>query len=372
MAIMNSERLGELVSLRSDHCLSLYFAPVSPENSHAADRAHLCDLLAQAETELLADGAAAKDVERILAPASLLTEADLFWSRCCDGVALFAARDWFRVFHVLHRFREEVMVDSRFCLRPLLPILQDDARFYILALTAEDACLYEATRYSIRRILLPLGSNGQIGAKGQDTGGSRQIVNGNGNGHRNAQQRDAGRSHETDLMRFYQQVDRAVRANLHQLNAPLLLACVGYISQLYEAANSYPHLLKEKVPGSPNIWSMTELREQAWHMVEPRFRKRREQAANAYSSAAATGRASYDLCEVAAAAKEGRVASLLIKPTSVWCDTKRPRRRLELSAERKLSDEELVDYAVAQTLSHGGDVFRLLSVPAPVAAIFRY
>jgi hypothetical protein len=342
MTTLKREQLSELLSLRVTPCLSMYFPVHRAEPQRGRDRARFHDLLVHAADELRRAGVGAADADNILGGLEQLKSDETFWERCGGGGAAFAAADLLRVHPLPQRFSEIVVVAPRFYLRPLLPLLQDDGRFYILALTAEEARLHEATRYSIR----PLSSC-----------------------------RIWRREPQGDLQCFFREVDEAVCSTLYHQNAPLVLACVGYLASLYEGANSYPQLVKGKVPGNPDIWSMDELRKQAWQLLEPRFRQRREQVAAAYRSLAGTQRASDDLREVVLAAGEGRVASLLIeRGRTAWGNVDRKHNRVVVHPQHAARDDELLDYAASQTLSHGGDVYDLCEIPtdAPMAAIFRY
>jgi hypothetical protein len=73
----------------------------------------------------------------------------------------------------------------------------------------------------------------------------------------------------SEVIEFFHQVDQCIRRVLRGESSPLVLACVGYLALLYRSANTYPHLIGCKIPGSPDRWSMVELQKNAWRLVAP-------------------------------------------------------------------------------------------------------
>ena len=56
-----------------------------------------------------------------------------------------------------HSFDEHVEVGDRFYLKPLVPVLTNDSKFYLLALSQNEVKFYLGSHYSINEIELPKG-----------------------------------------------------------------------------------------------------------------------------------------------------------------------------------------------------------------------
>ena len=91
-----------------------------------------------------------------------------------------------------------------------------------------------------------------------------------------------------------------------------MLAGVEYLLPLYKEAAAYAHVVEAGVTGDPNSQRAEELHERAWVLVEPLFRKDRQDAVDRYRRYAGTGQAPSDLKEVLLAACYGRVETLFV------------------------------------------------------------
>ena len=117
---------------------------VSPESGQ--DRIRLKNLLNEAEERLVAGGLRPPAARDVLQPGRELLQADPFWSYQSDGLALFLAPGWSRVFRLPLDLPELLVVADRFHVKPLLPLLANDYRFYVLALSQNEVRLLEGTR----------------------------------------------------------------------------------------------------------------------------------------------------------------------------------------------------------------------------------
>lgn len=380
MNVLNHEHIAELISHPSQLCISLFMPTHRAGRERQQDAIRLKNLISTAREEFLKRNESAGAADKLLQPASKLpSEDDTLWRHRKDGLACFCAPDFFRAYRVPIHLKEQMFVGDRFQIRPLLPLLRSDARLYILALTQESAKLYEATKYSMAELelpeLSPIEVDGterplQYHAHQAPSQGKGAVDTAMYHGHGGPTDRE-----KQDTLKFFQLVDPAVRRVLRGQRSPLVLACVGYLASLYESANRYRHLIKGKVPGSPDRWSEEELREHAWKIVEPQFLHNQQKAWQEFQDANSNGRASDELESVVLAADEGRVGTLfLARGEQRWGRVEPERQTVHLNGDAD-EGEELLDHAAAQTLSKGGEVYLLDSLPetdSPIAATFRY
>ena len=156
-----------------------------------------------------------------------------------------------------------------------------------------------------------------------------------------------------------------------------MLAAVDYLLPIYRQANTYAHLLNERVSGNPERRRPDELHAQAWKLIEPYFRRAQEEAFSQYHRLAGTGRTSTEIRDILPAAAHGRVACLcLAVGLQQWGTYAADTGAIEMHSEAQPGDEDLLDLAAMLTVSNSGTVYAVepARVPggAPLAAIYRY
>src|SRR3546814_6358155 len=94
---------------------------------------------------------------------------------------------------------------------------------------------------------------------------------------------------------------------------PLLLAALPEHQPLLRELSDNPQLLDAGIDVDPSALSLNDLRERAWALVLPRYLDRLKGLVDAFAEAQAKQHGSGDLSDVARAAAEGRVATLLLE-----------------------------------------------------------
>src|SRR5699024_2059970 len=110
--------------------------------NHAAERFH----------EL---GTSNGETESILSPIRELGCDSSCWRQQCRGLAIFAEAGFPSAVRITIEVEQSVVVDIRFDVLPLVPVLESGGKCYILALAKNSVRLFDATRNSIEQ--LPLG-----------------------------------------------------------------------------------------------------------------------------------------------------------------------------------------------------------------------
>jgi hypothetical protein len=383
MKQLSRGELEALMQRREGACVSLYAPMVKagPETQQNAIR--FKNLVRKAADALEAHGLGPKEAEAFLAPAFDLIDDTPFWQHQSDGLAVFLAEGFFRCYRVPVEVRELALVEERFHLKPLLPLLSGDGRFYVLALSQKRVRLLEATRHSVHELDLgdlPTSLNEAVGYEVEEThiqyhtgtktarAGDSPVYHGQGGGEDDT---------KAEIRKFFSLLDRGVTALIGDRSAPLVLAGVEFLFPIYRQSSSHPALVEGGVPGNPEELTAEELHERAWPLVEPVFTRSQESAADRYGELAGTGHASSQLEEVITAAADGRVETLFVAlGTRRWGWFDPDGRRVELAEQDGPGHEDLVDFAAIQTLLKGGRVFAVQpeQVPegAPVAAVYRY
>lgn len=385
MDLLNRAQLGALIAERDVPCISLYLPTHRAGKEIKQDPIRFKNLLRQAEERLLKSGLRRSEAQEILAPAQPLLADDEFWQHQGDGLAVFISTKMFRFLRLPFEFAELVVVTDRFHVKPLLTLLSVDGRFYVLALSQNQVRLLQGTRQSIGTVNLASVPGSLAEALGEEerekqlqlhTAGrsSGPIFHGHGGGGTDET------IHKKDLLRYFKIVDKGLQDLICIEQAPVVLAGVDYLLPIYREANTCAQLVDEGIAGNPEHLSDRELHDKAWAILEPLFARKLERAADQYRELVGAGRASRDLEQILPAASAGRVDSLFVTVgVQVWGAFDEKSGELVVHGERESGDQDLLDLAAVQTLSHQGNVYAVGSDKMPdidadgsIAAIFRY
>jgi hypothetical protein len=378
MDLVTREDLKALLAEHPSPCISLFMP--THRGGAEEDPIRWRKSWAEAEERLVHGGWRAAEVKELLAPGRRLLEDITFWKNQSDGLAAFLAPHFLRVFRLPLALKDGVVVANRFSVVPLLPLLSGNGRFFVLALSQNAVRLLEGTRYSVSEVDLkgvPRNLAEALITHDRDEpltfhvrptsgGGWGVIFEGHGVGIDDKKE---------DLLRYFQRIDQGLHPLLRQEKSPLVLAAVDYLQPIYRQANTYPELLEQGIEGNPDRLSNQELHDRSWPLVKPLFEKAQESAASQYRQLARTGHTSSNLEKVVVAAYEGRVETLFVAlGRQAWGVVNPSAAHVELHEQPSFGDVDLLDFAAAQTLAHGGTVYAVEPEQVPsntnVAATF--
>jgi hypothetical protein len=373
---------ADLRTLLAEHerpCVSLFMP--THRGGAEEDPIRFRNLLSQAEERLVAHGLRLAEAKAVIAPLESLLLDVLFWPNQCDGLAVFLARNFLRLYRLPRTFQEGVEVGGLFFVAPLLPLLHGDGRFYVLALSQNSVRLFQATRFTVSPIDLkgvPRNLAEALQTHDKDevltfhtrptSGGSwGAIFEGHGVG--TDDQKD-------DLRRYFQSIDRGLHDVLREEKAPLVLAAVEYFLPIYREASSYTQLLDKAIEGNPDRLSQKELHDRAWAIVEPHFQEALQQAIGLYHQVTRTGRATSDVKQVVPAAYRGEVQTAFVAlGKHLWGTLDPGTSAVSLHEHRQPGDEDLLNFTAIHTLRHGNTVYVLRTEDLPagdfLAAIYH-
>lgn len=384
---LTREDLQNLIGAYGEWHISIFMPTVRAGLEVQQNPIRYRNLLRKAAQELVARGCRSVDADRLLAPAQALLDDPALWRSLSDGLAVFVSREGIATFRLPLAFEELVLVKHRFYVKPLLPLLSGDGRFYVLALSQKRVRLLEGTRDRVAELDLegvPESLAAALWAddpervlqvrtlgRGAQSGTTGAMFHGHGIGS------DA--EAKQDLQRYFQKVDRGLHDFLADKDIPLLVAGVDYLLPIYRDANTYPHLLDAGLLGNPDTLTARELHERAWDIVMPFFAQAQEERAERYRALA--GRqdklASSAVTRVVPAAYEGRVDTLFVAVgRRQWGRFDARDYTVHVHPEAQPGDLDLLDLAAVHTFANSGTVYAVDPHEVPgegnLAAIFRY
>jgi len=338
------------------------------------------NLLREAEERLIAQGLAAPEAKELLESAQKLLQGDLFHQYQSDGLAMFLSAEMFRYYLLPFVFKALVIVTDRFHIRPLLPLLSGDGRYYILALSQNKVRLLQGTHYSVNEVpLADVPKNLAETLKDDDSWKGLQMHSGisGGKGKLSAITHGSEVDSKENIQRYFRRIDKGLHELVRDERVPLVLAGVDYLHPIYKEVNTYPHLIEDGIGGNPERLSAKELHAQAWTVVRPYFQKVQQEAVDQYKQFISSGRTSNRVRKIIPAAYHGQIELLFVVPDFQQWGTFDPGTdELHLHKKEKTGDEDLLESAAIQTLLNGGTVYVVdpekMSDTESLAAVFRY
>ncbi|MFA7454086.1 MAG: hypothetical protein WCZ10_06480 [Desulfobulbaceae bacterium] len=383
MNILGQKEIQALIEKEADHCISIYL-PVH-RFGDPQDTIRFKNLLVRAQRQLEEKGLRSVEAAKLLEPEHTLLEDLQYWKKLgSEGMAVFICADLRARYLLPARFSESVTVSRRFMVKPLVPLITGDGRFFILALNKSDTRLFIGSRYSITEIGLPEGAPASIEEALKFDEGEKQLQYHTGapasGGRRQAMfhgQGAGGDDEREKITRFFQQLERHLSPVFFEHKIPVIPVGVEYLPPLYREIDSSGTL----IPGSLNVSSGAlepdELHRRTWEMVAPLFADEERAAREKFHALHGTGLAVTDLAEIVAAARDGRVETLFtLEDVQIWGVFDADRNMIIPAADDFPGAVDLLDLSVALTLSGKGSVYvkKLGDMPVAgdIAAVLRY
>lgn len=389
MDILTREDVQLLAGVEAEPCISLYMPTFRFESGQEQNPIRFKNLMKIITSNLEDMGHDEETITAMLAPAHALLDDTAFWRTVSDGLALFLENGEMQVFRLPIDFEELAVTGGKFHLKPLFPLIATNNRFYVLSLSQNQVRLYQGTHYAVSEVeskeipesiaealafddpqdFLQSHTTNRVGA--------RSDVAHHGHG---GDADDRTGQPQSDLKRFFDQIDDGVRRVLGDENAPLVLAGVKYYLPIYRDANTYPHLIDDEIAaGNPEHLHAKELHQKVWTIVEPLFMELQESSIDQFHHQYHNGGglASDDLKAIVPASCFSQVDTLFVPiGEHRWGTYDAESNTVETHAEQQAGDDDLLNLATLHTYLNGGTVHALrpgnMPVEAPLAATFRY
>lgn len=385
MPILKKEQFEKLARFNSNPCVSIFIPTdrAGKDVLNEKDRINLKSQWKKAVETLKKRGFEQEKIDAIGKPLDdLLTADNNFWRQQSDGLAIFAADGFFEKFTLPVTFEAFVYVSDHFYLKPLIPMFNDDGRFYLLALQLDRVQLYEATRYTIGEVevsdLTPDRLEDRVGYDYEEKNQQHQTQNSNtGNttfqGHGAAQRDD-----RNEILRFFRAVDKGLQKVLNNENVPLVVACQDSYFSIYKDASTYNHLYPESVKGNPSDYeNMLSLHSGALQVLDKHFSAERVEKRKQYQELGPK-RTSSAVSEIIPAIYEGKVDTLFVQNREdIWGNYNEKMADVDLQDSPDRTNISLMNLAAVKVLEQGGKVYLTEDEFMPeksskMNAIFRY
>lgn len=383
MKILGRKEIESLVEKKSDHCVSIYM-PIH-RLGDAQDTLRYKNLLGKAERLLVEQGMRPAVAMRLLEPEYQLLKNIEYWrSPGSEGLAAFYSDGQWQRYLLPRRFSESVTVGERFRIKPLIPLVTGDGRYFVLALQKKNTRLFLGSRFSITEIGLPGGTPKSMEEVLRYDDPERQLQYHTGTagtgGRRQAMYHGQGvgiDEEEENVSRFFKELDKHLYPLFFQQKIPVVLAGSRSLSSLYRKLESSGMLVSAGIDVNPESLSQEELHQRSWRLVAPLFAEEENSARDKFFELHGTGLTLTDIASVVGAAKEGRIETLfLVEDAEVRGTFDPSTNKAEIVSADTPGAVDLCDLAVAWTLANKGNIYLKHEVEMPVnsgvAAVLRY
>ena len=368
----------QILADASSTCISIYMPAEKAGAETRKNPIRFKNLIREAEEKV----AELNETDRLKDPlesAKAYIDNYDFWQHQDYGLAFFINSEGIKYYRLPHNFEESVRVSDRFYLKPLLPVLTNDNKFYLLALSQNEVRFFLGSHYSINQIKLPDDVPASLAEalKYDDPEKQQQYHTGDAGGSPIYHGQGVGTTDNKDeIQRFFQQIDAGLTSVLQEETTPLILAGVEFLLPIYHEANSYNNLLEQGITGNPENVEISDLHQQAWSIVRPHLENAKQSAMEQYQQLSSTGEASSQVEAIVVGAANGQVDTLFVTPDAeCWGKFDRQANKAEVT-QTEDNSIDLIDFAVTQTYLQGGSVYTIEQSAMPEAqmaiAIFRY
>jgi len=384
MELLTKKLIQQLLAADQTPCLSLYMPTHRTHPENLQDSILFKNLVRQMKESLL-QKYSADEAQKHLEPFEALAEDSTTWNHTFNGLAVFSTTGLFKVVGVHKSFEELALVADSFHTKPLWQYYQSLDHFHVLGLTLHDIRLFEGTRHTLTEVELnadtPKTITEALGDELTDKHSTVASYGGSGGESSSMHHGHSGRSDETekDAERFFRVVANAIYEQYSKPSGrPLILAALAEHQSIFHKVNKNSLLLNKGIEINPLAISTDKLASMAWEIMEPEYNLKLETLVASFEQARASGKGSDDYKEVAVAAVEGRVDTLIVEADRII-----PVRITNLvTGNTQKKDminpkvDDLLDDMGELVLKMGGQVMVLPAEKMPsqtgLAAIFRY
>lgn len=308
---------GVLLRNEETPCLSLYQPTHRQHPDNLQDPIRFRNLVKELE-ESLRQKYPKREVEPLLEPFHALADDEVFWNHTAEGLAVLSAPDMFRVYLLQRPVTELVVAADSFHTKPLMRITQSTDHYVVLGLSRNSFKLFEGNRDSLLEVKLSdhaaQTANEMLDKDTDSREGAHRAYGPAGDAA--WQGTDVKQSlGDRDTEQFFRSVDQAVMQRYGGKSGGMnvILAALPEHHNLFRSVSKNPQLLKEALDVNPDAMSLDQLRERAWQLVQPYYLERLAGLVDSYGVASGKSQSSDVLSDIAKAAVEGRVATLLIE-----------------------------------------------------------
>lgn len=371
--LITKKKFNELLAYRNDPVVSI-FIPTTRTSDFQKDQLYLKNALQEVKQGLEDRGMTTKEANQFLGQAYAVLDDDNYWNYLSDGLALFIGPDVFERFELPIGFKKQTIIGNKFYLRPVMPMMTGESRFFLLALSLNEVKFYEGTRHSIAPVIIEdlvpedmesvlVDAGTKESLQMHQGGGSQAVFHG---------QNKATDKKVKNYEKYFRFVDKGLMEMLHDEKVPMVIAAVDYLVPLYKDISGYSNIVTEHISGNPENTAPVELHQRAMNILDTFNYSRKATITDNFGDFLANDKASFSIIDIVKSAHDGKVENLLInRDYQTWGNYNQEKRLVVIHKEKQADSEDLIDLAARYTYEQGGSVYTCTraELPRPTANV---
>ena len=388
MNMQKREEVNSLLTITGWPCISIYM-PVNKKEFDTRDNpVRLKNLVSEAK-ETLKQRDPDNNYDHLFEPVERIYQESKHPKNYGQTLAIFIAQDFYKTYNLPVKLPQSSLVEKRFNIKPLLPLILDNKQFYLLCFSQKEIKLYNCDYYNIKQIPLkdtpksvdelmsltefekhtqlhtmPAGKSKGTDARfhGQGTVGDKKVKK------------------QKVLHEFTQMVDNALQKAISGTYKPLVLAGSENICDYFKNHSGYNPIFDEVIREKTEIIDEKQLHQKAVNKVHDWLDREKTQKIQSFPAANENNRASTDIKEIVPAAKNGKISDIFINSSkSVFGKYDEDKEGVFVGDECNENEtEELVNLAAVLSYISSANIYE---IPADseteledkaAACIFRY
>lgn len=322
------------------------------------------------------------EADELMKPLYEIKDDKEFWNNTYDGLAILVNKKNCIVYKLREPVKELAIVANSYYVKPLIKTFQALEQYQVLGLSRENFNIYQGNRYGFEELIIdqdqPRTMEDVLGDQKTESYLSHGSYGGTGapamyHGHDDPKQEA-----DKDTEKYFRYVDQFVYDNYSkEAKLPLILIALGQYHSYFRTLSNNPYLIAEGIDKSIEAMDLSEIRASVAGIIEKINKEKYEKIVETYEQANANSLGASDVAQIAKAAFEGRVKTIMIEEDmivsgSLDFDT----GKITFGDSEKPDNNDVINELAQLVLLNGGEVLVLSKAHMPsetgVAAIYRY
>lgn len=320
--------------------------------------------------------------DELMKPLYEIKDDKEFWNNTYDGLAILVNKKNCIVYKLREPVKELAIVANSYYVKPLIKAFQALEQYQVLGLSRENFNLYQGNRYGFEELVIdedqPRTMEDVLGDQKTESYLSHGSYGGTGaptmyHGHDDPKQEA-----DKDTEKYFRYVDQFVYEHYSKkAKLPLILIALSQYHSYFRTLSNNPYLIQEGIDKSIESMNLSEIRASVADVIERINKEKYEKNAEAYAQANANSLGASDIAQIAKAAFEGRVKTIMIDEDKIVSGSLDfETGKITFGDIDKPDNNDVINELVQLVLLNGGEVLVLSKDHMPsetgVAAIYRY
>lgn len=258
-----------------------------------------------------------KDIDTLMSPLYQIEEDKELWNNTLNGLAILCNAKQCVVYRLHDTVEPLAIVADNFHTKPLIKAFQSIDQYQLLGLNSNEFDLFQGNQNGIEKITLEPGTPRDIEAVLGNQLTDSYLTQGSFNGvGRSAMYHGHGGAKpeiDKDTEKFFRYIDRFVEEKYSKPSKlPLILVALKEHHPTFANVSNNPYLLEDGIKGEYTSFTLEQLREKTWEILEPLYLAKTQDHVKRFEQAKADGTGSDSLAVISKAIFENRVETLFL------------------------------------------------------------